>query len=162
MNRSARLVVPLVAAALLGACAVPYPHYRSQPEAYPRAESSRVEYGIVSAVDRAQGEPHGAGAAVGGVIGAVIGRQMGGSGDARAAGTMFGAFIGAVVGNQIERQNNPGRDGVRISVRMDRGGERMFEQADGQELRIGDRVAVDNGRVLRVGRLTSELQSFPG
>ena len=71
---------------------------------------------------------------------------------------MIGALLGAMAGREIERQSGNGRDGVRVVVRLDRGGERNVEQADGQDLRIGDRVAVDNGRVVRVGRATSALQ----
>ena len=158
MNRSCRLLVPMAVATLLGACAVPYPAYSQLPEMNARAESAQVEYGVVSAIEKARGVPSGAGAAVGGVIGAVIGREIGGSGDARTAGTMIGALLGAMAGREIERQHGSGRDGVRVVVRLDRGGERSVEQADGQDLRIGDRVAVDNGRVVRVGRATSTLQ----
>ena len=162
MNRSIRLLVPLLVATLLGACAVPYPAYSNLPETNARTESSRVEYGVVSAIERAHDKapsvPSGAGAAVGGVIGAVIGREIGGKGDSRTAGTMIGALLGAMAGREIERQHGAGRDGVRVVVRLDRGGERSVEQADGQDLRIGDRVAVDNGRVVRVGRATSALQ----
>ena len=63
-----------------------------------------------------------------------------------------------MAGREIERQHGAGRDGVRVVVRLDRGDERSFEQADAFDLRIGDRVAVDNGRVVRVGRATSALQ----
>ena len=152
MNLAARSVL-LVAVATLGACAQHRPAYYQAP-AYSssRAGAAQVEYGVVSAIDRFSGDRQvsGGGAVVGGVAGAAVGRQFGGSSDGRAMGTFLGAIAGVLLGNQIEKQNNAQRAGVRVSVQLDGGGQRSFDYAHAGDLRVGERVRIEGGQIVRM------------
>ena len=86
---------------------------------------------------------------IGGVLGAVVGNQFG-AGNGRAAMTGLGAIGGAVAGNNVERNRNEGIAGYRVSVRLDNGQSRTYEESSLDGLRVGDRVRVEGGRVRRV------------
>ena len=69
----------------------------------------------------------------------------------RTAATMVGAAAGAMIGNEIERQHGAGkRELVRVSVQLDNGRIVTFDEASGTDLRVGERVRIDNNRVVRV------------
>jgi outer membrane lipoprotein SlyB len=90
------------------------------------------------------------GAVVGGLAGAAIGSQIGG-GSGRTAATILGGVGGAVVGNQIAR-NHQGvttSAGYRITMQTDSGAMRTYEVPATGDLRVGDRVRVDNGVIYR-------------
>jgi outer membrane lipoprotein SlyB len=96
-----------------------------------------------------QGETSGAGAVVGGLVGAAVGNQIG-AGDGKKAATVVGIVGGAVVGHQVEKDRARDITGYRITVRLDDGSVKIFQQAQAGELTIGDRVNVDGGVVRRV------------
>ncbi|MEO5702128.1 MAG: glycine zipper 2TM domain-containing protein [Casimicrobiaceae bacterium] len=141
------LAPALVGTALvLGACA-PYDNYRPATTVAPR-----VQYGVVESIDVYRGDgsgPIGVGALLGGVAGGVIGHQFGG-GSGNTAATIVGAVGGAVVGNEVERQNRVEASRFRITVRTDSGSLVQVERANDLNLRVGDRVRVDGGRVSRM------------
>ncbi len=122
----------------------------------PNTQGAYVEYGRVSNVEvvRMQ-EPSrgpGIGAVLGGVAGAVVGSQIG-SGGGRTAATVIGAVGGAVAGNAIERSrtaNASAGESYRVSVQMDNGPMRAYDMSSYGDLRIGDRVRIENGQVYRV------------
>ena len=129
------------------------------PSTYPAATSSFVEYGRVSNIELVQAPQAGnsgnstAGTLIGGAVGALLGNQVG-RGGGRAAATVLGAVGGAVAGNQIAKN----RDGsyasatgavYRISVQTDRGDWRSYEVAATGELRVGDRVRIENNVLYR-------------
>ena len=89
----------------------------------------------------------GAGAVVGGIVGGVLGHQVG-SGRGNDAATVAGAVGGAVVGNEIEKRRNDG-ERYRITVRFRDGRDSAFEQDSLNGIRVGDRVRVDGGLVVR-------------
>ena len=93
----------------------------------------------------------GGGAVAGGVVGGVVGNQFG-HGSGRAAATALGIVGGALLGNTIEAQRNGPRayESYRISVQTDRGGYRAFDVQHPGDLRIGDRVRIDNGQISRM------------
>lgn len=145
----------------LTACGAPQQPYASQPypvqstqQVYPAAQNNYVEYGRVSQIEvmRVEEKPKtsGAGAIIGGVAGAVIGHQIGG-GFGRDAATVVGAVGGAVVGNSVEKNRKPGdtHDVYRVSVQLERGEYRSFEVSGGIDLRVGDRVRIENGQLFR-------------
>ena len=148
----------------LGACAhqggprYGYGGVQDTPPVYSpsRHGEPRVEYGQVAAIETVQGERRGgstgAGGIIGAVAGAVIGRQFGNSGDGRATGTVLGALGGAVLGDTIERQQRGERgSGVyRVSVQLERGGMRAFDYSSVGDLRVGDRVRIENGQMYRL------------
>lgn len=113
----------------------------------------RAAFGVVTRVDSvrapATASNPGAGALLGGAIGAVIGRQVGGGSNGRAAGTLVGAVVGAIAGHHIEKSQR-GDEVQRVSVQLDNGRIVTFDEASGTDLRVGERVRIDNNRVVRV------------
>lgn len=148
----------LVLASLM-ACAPmsPAPVSTYPTSSYPsNTQGAYVEYGRVNNVEiiRTQ-EPArgpGIGAVIGGVAGAVVGSQIG-SGGGRTAATVIGAVGGAVAGNAIERSrtaNAAAGESYRISVQLDNGSLRAYDMTSYGELRIGDRVRIENSQLYRV------------
>lgn len=149
-------------AASLVACAAPgdrYPSNNSYPGnntaqgSYPTQQYG-TEYGRVSNIyehrDQRSKRTSGAGAVLGAVAGAVLGNQIGG-GNGRAAATAIGAVGGGLAGNAIEGRNNErgGADGFRIVVSLDQGGQRDYDVSNPGDLRVGDRVRLNNGQISR-------------
>ena len=90
------------------------------------------------------------GAVVGGLAGAVLGSQVGG-GSGRTAATVLGGVAGAAIGNQVMR-NQQGvltTPGYRITMQSDQGVIRTYEVPATGDLRVGDRVRVENGVIYR-------------
>jgi outer membrane lipoprotein SlyB len=90
------------------------------------------------------------GAVVGGVVGGLLGNQIG-SGSGRTAATVLGGVAGAAVGSQIARnqQGITTQAGYRITMQTDNGLIRTYEVPATGDLRVGDRVRVDNGVIYR-------------
>jgi len=109
------------------------------------------EYGKVEAIEIHRGaddQPVNAGTVLGGLAGGVIGHQIG-SGRGNTAATVVGAVGGAVVGNEIHKKQVEGTR-CRITVRLDSGATLILEDNRDANLRVGDRVRVENNRVYRV------------
>lgn len=152
--RLGSIAILSLSAAVAG-CAHQAAHGPDQAPVYSaggRGGSASASLGVVSAIDRvsSQDQLSGAGAVIGGVTGAVIGRQFGGSGDGRAMGTWLGAVAGLLIGNEVERQRSNLRDAVRVSVQLDSGAVRRFDMGSAGDLRVGDRVRVEDNRVFRM------------
>lgn len=133
----------LAATALMTGCA--------NPDARPVANQSahaNAAYGVIDSIEtvRSGNDQIGAGAVIGGIVGGVLGNQVGG-GTGRDVATVAGVVGGAVVGHQIEKRNNQ-QDAYRIQVRLDRGGYQTVTQAI-SDLRVGDRVRIENNQVTR-------------
>ena len=110
-----------------------------------------TEYGRVVGIDTvAGGDGHtsGAGAVLGGVVGGVLGHQIG-SGRGNTAATIGGAVAGAAVGNEVERRREVRETAYRVDVRLDNGALRSSTVDYIGDLRVGDRVRIENGRVSR-------------
>jgi outer membrane lipoprotein SlyB len=114
-----------------------------------------VEYGRVANIEVVQSQsagaaPSGVGAVAGGVVGGVLGHQVG-SGRGNTAATIAGAVGGALLGNAVESNNRAPRtyQSYRVSVQTDNGGYRAFDVPSPGDLRIGDRVRIDNGQISR-------------
>jgi outer membrane lipoprotein SlyB len=127
---------------------------------YSTATANVVEFGRVSNIELVQA-PSGAtssgnstaGTLIGGAVGAVLGNQIG-SGSGRAAATVLGAVGGAVVGNQIAKNrdgsyNSPTGAVYRISVQTDNGQWRSYDVGATGDLRVGDRVRIENNVLYR-------------
>lgn len=162
-----QVAASVVALTTLVACVAP----QSRPAAYPaqtypaagypaqNAPGAYAETGRVTRVEVLQGQPQerpqssGIGAVIGGVAGAVVGRQIG-SGTGRDVATVAGAVGGAFAGNAIERNRNAGNaaavESYRISIRMDNGVMRAYDVPAHGDLRVGDRVRVENGQINRM------------
>lgn len=133
----------------------PYPAQSQYPSQYPsqNQQGNYVEYGRVTNVEvfqtQEQGQGTGLGAVLGGVAGAVVGHQIGG-GTGKDVATVAGAVGGAVAGNAIEKSRNSNvRQTYRVSVQLDRGGARAYDLPSSGDLRIGERVRIENGQLFR-------------
>ena len=160
ISRLTSLVTGGLAVAMLAACssygpmATTYPTTTTYPTAsYPVAGT---EYGRVINIEylpvgtTAPATHNILGAVVGGVVGGLLGNQVG-SGTGRTAATVLGGVAGAAVGNQIAR-NSQGvttQAGYRITMQTDQGLIRTYEVPATGDLRVGDRVRVDNGVIYR-------------
>ena len=157
-SRFVSVVCSVVALAGLVACApmtpAPVSTFPTSTTA-PNTQRSFVEFGRVNNVEiiRSQ-EPaqvSGIGAVIGGVAGAVVGNQIG-TGGGRAAATVIGAVGGAVAGNAIEKSrtaNAAAGESYRVSVQLDNGSQRAYDMTSYGELRVGDRVRIENGQLYR-------------
>lgn len=164
ISRLSAIAAGSLAAAMLAACSSygpTQPAYGSYPAtttAYPSATYpvAGTEYGRIVNIEympagtSAPGNNSILGAVVGGVAGAVLGNQIG-SGSGRTAATVLGGVAGAAVGNQIARnqQGVTTAPGYRITMQSDQGVIRTYEVPATGDLRVGDRVRVDNGVIYR-------------
>ena len=165
ITRSFALVGVVVLAGSLAACGhnrqAPAPQYSGgysggyQTAPAPSHNTAGTEYGRVSNIEvlqgRGQGQTTGAGAVLGAVIGGVLGNQVG-KGSGRTAATAVGVVGGAVAGNAIEGRNNrqDSAQGYRLSIQLDRGGYRAYDVSTPGDLRVGDRVRLNNGQISRM------------
>jgi outer membrane lipoprotein SlyB len=150
----APLAAGAMAAAMLAACGgVPLSEPVSSYPAPTMAPAS-LEYGRVTNIEFFQGGTATSGinvpgAIIGGVAGAVLGHQIG-SGSGRDAATILGGAAGAAVGSQVGRPSTPTTSPVyRVSIQTDQGAMRVYEVPATGDLRIGDRVRVENGVIYR-------------
>jgi len=131
------------------------PGYNPAP-AYQGEARGAADHGRVVAIDVVRGEgpekDHSttAGTIIGGIAGGVLGHQVG-SGRGNTAATIAGAAGGAYAGHKIQENRNGGGRGdlYRITVRFDDGRDGTIEQDRLNDLRVGDRVRVDHGRVVQ-------------
>lgn len=139
----------------LTACSSPAPRQAdTYPGAYPPAgtprpaEQQASRYGYVEAVENlnAASGP-GLGAIGGAIAGGVLGNQVG-HGTGRAAATVGGAVLGGVAGHKVEEAiRGRSAPSYRFRVRLDDGTYQTYTQEQHDNLRVGDRVRVENGRV---------------
>jgi outer membrane lipoprotein SlyB len=164
LTRLTSVIVGGVAAATLAACssyplgptANTYPTTTYPTSTYPAGSYAGMEYGRIVNIEylpagsRAASGPNILGAVVGGLAGAALGNQIG-SGSGRTAATVLGGVAGAAVGNQIARnqQGVTTQAGYRITMQTDGGVIRTYEVPATGDLRVGDRVRVDNGVIYR-------------
>ena len=110
----------------------------------------QVDYGTIEAIEiyrASENPPINVGTVLGGIAGGVIGHQIG-SGRGNTAATIP-APRRAVVGNEIEKKQVPGSR-YRITVRLDSGSSLIVEDTRDVNLRVGDRVRVENDRIHRI------------
>ena len=151
--KTAKIVIAsfLTAAALMSGCANTDSRPVSSSSSY-----ANTAYGVIDSIEVVRGDGQsgsgiGAGTVIGGVVGGVLGHQVGG-GTGKDVATVAGAVGGAVVGHQIEksnRQQDASQDVYRIRVRLDNGGDQTVTQPSINDLRVGDRVRIENDRVSR-------------
>lgn len=160
--RLAAVASTVAAALILGACADTGPMYRSTYPTGPSGANAATqpvagtEWGRITSIEYI---PVGSttsnnsgviGAIVGGLVGGVIGSNIG-QGSGRTAATVLGAGAGALAGNRIARNASGATTaaGYRVTVQMDGGAWRTYEVGATGDLRVGDRVRVENGVIYR-------------
>ena len=147
MVSSLRIVGMALFVALAAGCA-----HRPAPVAAPTQGGyyQGTQYGVVHSIDRvrAESQTSGGGAVVGGAIGGLIGNQIE-HGNKRAIATTVGVVAGAIIGNQVEKNRQGRQDIYRVTVQVERGGHRSFDYASLDNLRVGDRVRIENNQLYR-------------
>ena len=111
----------------------------------------RADEGQVEAIEIYRAPDHklvNGGTVIGGIAGGVIGHQIG-SGRGNTAATIAGALGGALVGNEIEKKQEQATR-YRITVRLDSGSSLIIEDQRDLNLRVGDRVRIDDGHIRRI------------
>ena len=149
MSRKLSVLCSVSALALITACSSNPP--RNDAVFDPASSTSNaVTFGNVSNIEivSVASRSSGGGAILGAVIGGVLGNQVG-KGSGRDAATVVGAVGGAVIGNQIERRNKSDNEIYRVSVRLDNGRVAQFDYQRIDDLRVGDRVKVQDGQLHR-------------
>ena len=149
MLRHLPTVCAISALALVAACSSSPPRNDAYYDA-PYGARNGVAYGRVSQIEviPVSSRTSGAGAILGAVVGGVLGHQVGG-GSGRDAATVVGAIGGAAVGNQIERRNRRDDEVYRVSVHLNNGALAQFDYQRIDDLRVGDRVKVQDGQLYR-------------
>jgi outer membrane lipoprotein SlyB len=150
--RPVSLLLPVMALAMLSACAVREERVvYQQPAPVARPVPVYAEYGRVERIGYVQisQRPSGAGAVLGAVIGGVVGNRFGG-GSGRALATGVGVVGGAVVGNAIEGRQRREDEVYRVQVRFDNGSVRDFDFQRIDDLQVGDRVKFEGGQIHRI------------
>ena len=149
--------VPIVAAVLLATGCANYPPMGGQsPATTVSTNSPSLVYGRVASIEyvppgtQTSRNANIIGAVVGGVAGAALGHTIGG-GSGRDVATVLGGVAGAAVGSQVGRNasGTTTTPSYRVSVQSDQGGVYTYEVAASGELRVGDRVQVENNVIHR-------------
>jgi len=150
MMNGLRAVLAVVAILAMGGCASPgYP----SATGYPSSTSGYAAYGVIQSMELV-GQPStassgiGVGTIAGGVVGGIVGHQVG-SGTGQTAATIGGAAAGAYLGHQIEKGQQASTSVYRFTVRMDDGSYQTLTQSTGGDFRVGDRVRLQNGALMR-------------
>lgn len=112
------------------------------------AVSRCIDCGTVESVREIAraGEPTALGTIAGGVIGGLLGNQVG-KGSGRKVATIAGAVGGGFAGREIEKNARSSQE-YEITVRFEDGGSRVFTQSQPPAWRNGDRVRVENDRIV--------------
>lgn len=153
-SRFVSIATGAAAAALLSACVSRPVVVNNVPPATVTtvpAVPAAVEFGRITNIEYFQtGEPSAGinvpGAIVGGVAGAVVGSALSGGRD---AATVLGGVAGAAVGSQVGRTSTATSGMYRVTIQTDPGGWRTYDVPATGDLRIGDRVRVENGVIYR-------------
>jgi len=110
----------------------------------------KASHGSVTRIEQVEvtGDTSGAGAVIGGIVGGVAGHQVG-RGRGKDVATVAGVVGGALIGNEVESRNSSPKTFYRVSVRLDNGGYRTFQQGFIGDMQMGDRIRVDQNHVIR-------------
>lgn len=138
---------------LVAGCASsgPGPAETTYPSTAQRGYGS--SYGVVESINEidTQGASNniGIGTIGGAVVGAVLGNQVG-SGSGRKAATVAGAVGGGVIGNRVDQNRSAGKATMYdVRVRLDNGSYQTVRQDMLEDIRVGNRVRIENGRLYR-------------
>jgi len=148
-----RSLAILAMVAAVSACAN-FPGPAASVPAVTTQPATVAQWGRVTLVELVNTQPAssgiGAGAVVGGLVGGLLGHQIGG-GSGQDIATVAGVVGGALIGNAIEKNQWPATASqmYRVTVRQDNGVVRTFDYATQPNVRVGDRVRVENNQLYR-------------
>lgn len=141
-------VLALAALLALGGCDTMAPaNYSNNGAGYPQSGyGAYTGYGVVQSIELVQqgSSGIGAGAVMGGIVGGILGHQVG-SGQGNTAATVLGAAGGAYAGHELEKRNQPQANAYKFNIRMQDGSYQSVTQTTIDDIRVGDRVRIDNG-----------------
>lgn len=140
-------VLALAALLALGGCQTMAPaNTGNTGAAYPQSSyGAYTGYGVVQSIELVQQGTSGIGGAVmGGIVGGILGHQVG-SGQGNTAATVLGAAGGAYAGHELEKRNQPQANAYKFNIRMQDGSYQSVTQTTIDDIRVGDRVRIDNG-----------------
>ncbi|MBI3531147.1 MAG: glycine zipper 2TM domain-containing protein [Burkholderiales bacterium] len=143
-------VVSLAALFALGACTNAPLNSSDSGSSYPQS-NIYPGYGVVQSIELVPQANTGIGAStvIGGVVGGLLGNQVG-QGDGKTAATVLGAAGGAYAGHELEkRKQQQAPNAYKITVRMNDGAHQTWTQNTSGDLRVGDRVKIENGTAQR-------------
>ena len=151
-----KTIAAVSALLFLGACADMNPPANPVGNAYPQPGGAYPQYGVVQSIDLVQQSGTGTqsgigiGTLAGAVVGGILGNQVGG-GNGNTAATVLGAAGGAYAGHEIERNKQAlqGSNAFRFTIRMNDGLYKTVTQTANTDIRVGDRVQIDNGMLRR-------------
>lgn len=124
---------------------------------YPQSTYRQTQWGVVQSIDLVSvddgtsgGRSIGLGTVAGAVVGGILGNQVGG-GSGNTAATVLGAAGGAYAGHALEKrnQNHPAANAFKFTIRLNDGSYQSVTQTSNADIRVGDRVQIDNGLVRR-------------
>ena len=106
-----------------------------------------TECGVIESVREvdAKGKATGVGGVGGAVVGGLLGNQIG-AGRGKDVMTVAGAVGGALAGNEIEKRANSTKS-YQITVRLDDGTSRVFNEASPPAWHAGDKVRIVDGQI---------------
>lgn len=145
-------VLGMAAVLTLGACAdMNMPGATSSSgTTYPQS-GAYAGYGIVQSIELVKqvstgigGTGIGAGTIAGAVVGGIVGSQVG-QGQGKTAATVIGAAGGAYAGHELEKRSQQQTDAYKLTIRMNDGSYQTVTQTTSADIRVGDRVRVENG-----------------
>lgn len=145
-------VLGVAAVLMLGACAdMNRPINTSGTgTAYPQS-GAYAGYGVVQSIELVRqdtggiaGSGIGAGTIAGAVVGGIVGSQVG-SGQGKTAATVIGAAGGAYAGHELEKRSQQQTDAYKFTIRMNDGSYQTVTQTTSGDIRVGDRVKIENG-----------------
>ena len=129
--------------------------YGESNAGYRNADSNRnsyVSYGVVDSIQQNRGgianSGVGAGTVIGGVVGGVLGNQVG-SGNGRTVATVAGAAGGALIGHQVDKNREANNANYTVRVRLNNGDYQSITVDSIADLRVGDRVRIENNDLYR-------------
>lgn len=157
IQKTAQRIIGITSLLILSACANgQFPASPTSTTASPQTNNAYTQYGVVQSIDLVQQQAEtgiggvGAGTIVGAVVGGILGNQVGG-GTGNTIATVLGAAGGAYAGNTIEKNNQGSQmvNAYKFTVRMNNGSYQTYTQSSNADIRVGDRVQIDNGTLRR-------------
>lgn len=146
------LVLGMAAVLTLGACAdMNRPINTSGTGTSHPQSGAYAGYGVVQSIELVRqdtagiaGSGIGAGTIAGAVVGGIVGSQVG-SGQGKTAATVIGAAGGAYAGHELEKRSQQQTDAYKFTIRMNDGAYQTVTQPTSGDIRVGDRVKIENG-----------------
>ncbi len=149
MKAQSLLLASLFAVGILAGCATPDQRPVSTNTGY---SNNYVAYGVVESIQQSSNgianSGIGAGTIIGGVVGGVLGNQVGG-GTGKTIATVAGVAGGALIGHEVDKSRQANSLTYTVNVRLNNGDLQAIHLDGISDLRVGDRVRIENNQLFR-------------